>query len=884
MRTVVLGLAILFCSCWSYGQREAANWYFGKDAGLNFNSGTPEVLLDGLINTVEGCESFSDGNGNLLFYTDGKTVWNKLHEVMPNGTELKGSFSTSQAALVVPHPIDKNIYYIFTPDDALTQRNGNTTTNGFNYSVVDMSLQSGYGDVSQKNVTLLSQCSEKVTGIRNSQDGSYWVITQFRNQFYAYRVDANGVNTTPVISTTGPWIDNFENIRGTLKVSPDGTKIAITHTIIEPEFTGSFYLFDFDVNTGIVSNEQLVSSSRLYYGAEFSSDSSKLYGSGFDLDTKDGDVVLGPLQIVQFDLEEANWQNSEYVVDTFLNSQDVFVAGALQLGIDKKIYHTFPSEKLSVMRTPNLKGIDVDFRPFSVDLGGRLATYGLPPFIQSFFETIVTIENFCEGSITTFTTESTGDIVSIDWNFGDPGSGVANTSSLLNPTHVFSTYGVFTVTMNVNYTNGSSRQFIEFVEIAETPDVISEVDLVQCDVDGVEDGLTIFNLNQAITLFNNDNPDITALFFSNEADAMSKTNTIDPQAYSNSVNGEVIYARAFENAECAAIVKINLIVAPMTNLGVYDTVYICDGFITGLGANINTTEVFDRLSQDFPNTDVTLFRNEQDALLEQEEVPLGDLGFGPFDPYPYELYFRVEEANNCAFIGKALLDINEQPIYEEQVQVNLCNGQALLEGIEGYQSYLWSNGMEGPSITVESPGFVDVVFGSGPCLYTQTFEILPELAVGVTDIVVEDFSKNNSIEVLLDPEEDGSLVQYSIDNGTTFQEAARFTNLDPGVYDVVVDNGCNRFAKMVMVGGVPAFFTPNNDGANDLLSLKNPEFFPSYQMTVFNRYGKLLRRFTASESGWDGRYGADEMPPDDYWYVLELENGRVVKGYFTLKR
>ena len=138
--------------------------------------------------------------------------------------------------------------------------------------------------------------------------------------------------------------------------------------------------------------------------------------------------------------------------------------------------------------------------------------------------------------------------------------------------------------------------------------------------------------------------------------------------------------------------------------------------------------------------------------------------------------------------------------------------------------------------------------------------------------------------MLLDPEEDGAFIQYSIDNGTTFQEAARFTNLDPGVYDVVVDNGCNRFTKMVMVGGVPAFFTPNNDGANDFLSLKNPEFFPSYQMTVFNRYGKLLRRFTAAESGWDGRYGADEMPPDDYWYVLELENGRVVKGYFTLKR
>ena len=124
MRILITTIIIILVSANLSAQREAANWYFGQNAGLDFNSGTPVPLLDGQINTVEGGEAFSDANGNLLFYTDGKTVWNRSHQVMPSGTELGGSFSTTQSALVVPNPIDKNIYYVFTPDDALSKNFG----------------------------------------------------------------------------------------------------------------------------------------------------------------------------------------------------------------------------------------------------------------------------------------------------------------------------------------------------------------------------------------------------------------------------------------------------------------------------------------------------------------------------------------------------------------------------------------------------------------------------------------------------------------------------------------------------------------------------------------------------------------------------------------
>jgi hypothetical protein len=81
---------ILFLSINLYSQKESNIWYFGEFAGLDFSNGAPLALTDGQIDTAEGCATISDANGQLLFYTDGKKVWNKNHQVMPNGTGLMG--------------------------------------------------------------------------------------------------------------------------------------------------------------------------------------------------------------------------------------------------------------------------------------------------------------------------------------------------------------------------------------------------------------------------------------------------------------------------------------------------------------------------------------------------------------------------------------------------------------------------------------------------------------------------------------------------------------------------------------------------------------------------------------------------------------------------
>ncbi|NNE76504.1 MAG: hypothetical protein HKN31_05465, partial [Pricia sp.] len=227
----------------SFAQREASRWYFGNKAGLDFNSGSPVALTDGELETHEGCSTISDQNGNLLFYSDGINVWDKLHRLMPNGTGLLGHESSTQSAIIIPKAGSKILYYIFTVDEPDPEEPNNQ---GLNYTLVDLSLNNGFGDVvsSEKNVHLVTynqnnpleyklKCSEKITAVAHNDERSIWVITHFKNTFYAFRVDENGVNHTPIVSQTNtnvPPEGYKQNGIGYLKVSPDGSKIGIAHS------------------------------------------------------------------------------------------------------------------------------------------------------------------------------------------------------------------------------------------------------------------------------------------------------------------------------------------------------------------------------------------------------------------------------------------------------------------------------------------------------------------------------------------------------------------------------------------------------------------------------------------------------------------------------
>ena len=172
MKTKCL-LILLLTSTILYAQKEGNIWYFGRRAGLDFNSGAPVPLTDGIMNTLEGCSAISNDMGNLLFYTDGVSVWNKNHIRMPNGFGLNGHPSSTQSALIVQDPGNSDRYYIFTVP-AQQNHYGFSRPLSFYYNIVDMTLAGGLGDITIKNMLLMNKVTEKLTAVRHANGHDIW--------------------------------------------------------------------------------------------------------------------------------------------------------------------------------------------------------------------------------------------------------------------------------------------------------------------------------------------------------------------------------------------------------------------------------------------------------------------------------------------------------------------------------------------------------------------------------------------------------------------------------------------------------------------------------------------------------------------------------------
>jgi len=147
-------------------------WYFGKGAGIDFTSGSPVVLTDGVMNTDEGATILSDSLGNLLFYSNGEEVWNVVHDIMDNGDSLMGCSSTSQS-IIVPKPgIEDSIYYLF-----YVGCNSLNIDSGFRFAIIDMKINNGMGKVVEKNILLHRPATEKVTAVTHENGYDFWIIT-----------------------------------------------------------------------------------------------------------------------------------------------------------------------------------------------------------------------------------------------------------------------------------------------------------------------------------------------------------------------------------------------------------------------------------------------------------------------------------------------------------------------------------------------------------------------------------------------------------------------------------------------------------------------------------------------------------------------------------
>ena len=534
----------LFC----FSQGEANIWYFGNHAGLDFNTGNPVVLTNGQINTPEGCATISNSNGQLLFYTDGLTVWDRNHTIMPNGTGLLGHPSSSQAAVIVPKPNSSTIYYIFTCSDW-------TNTFGVNYSEVDLSLNSGFGDITtNKNINLISgEVSEKLTAVKHGNGSDYWVMAHGypNNTFYLFKVTALGVETTPVLNNIGTTISTDNDKAGYLKFSPDGSKLVAANG------SSGLEIFDFNSNTGQLSNFQNISgvgTPIFWYGVEFSPSSKILYVSRI-FNQVDFLILISENSLVQYDLTVSNILLSEVTLYSTFQHSLFYGIGALQLAPDGKIYiainDNYINSHISVINNPDVLGTSCNFNVSFLDLSPGFVTLGLPQFIQSYFNASFTVQNLCLGATTQFMLNASQTPISVLWDFGD-----GTTSTLTNPTHQYATPGNYTVTVVVTSASGTINKDRQ-ITISAVPTIANTIsNSTLCGTANQNYDLSQFN---ATLLGTQPSNTYGTAYFSSMSNAVNHVNLL-PVNQSLSIGETTFYAKVYNlnNTSCYAITSFTV--------------------------------------------------------------------------------------------------------------------------------------------------------------------------------------------------------------------------------------------------------------------------------------------------------------------------------------
>lgn len=375
-KVIILSIAAFLCSN-TYSQKYDHVWVFGDSAGLNFNFDPPENFISSIF-TYEACASIADSSGDLLFYTNGEKVWNKEHEIMHNGDDLNiglndevGS-SLTQGVLILPFVNNENKYYIFQ-----IQRDYAIPENyGIEYSIVDMTLDDGLGDVAEKNSELYEDpVTEKMQAVKHGNGKDWWLITSklsetdFSHSFLCFLITDEGIE--------GPFeqiIGSSENTIGwgEMNFNSEGSKLIYSRI-------GKFDLFDFDRCTGLFSNWLEISNlpeGFLIYSSSFSETGNKIYVSTLD-------------KIYQycFDCDSTFTETQTIVFDNEFGGYSI---GQMQLGPDNRIYaatcksllpndvFNSKNQNLCVINFPDLEFPDCDFDTNTVSLGERRVIGGLP--------------------------------------------------------------------------------------------------------------------------------------------------------------------------------------------------------------------------------------------------------------------------------------------------------------------------------------------------------------------------------------------------------------------------------------------------------------------------------------------------------------------------
>ncbi|MBP6696618.1 MAG: HYR domain-containing protein [Flavobacteriales bacterium] len=337
------------------------HWYFGDSASIDFNSGNPVAGSASAMFCREGNACISDASGDLLFYTNGLTIWDRTHQVMANGSGLLGGtlLSSINQALILPWPGSSTVYCVITMDEL-----ENNYANGVRWSQVDMTLNGGLGAVTLKNQFLHDQGQESMAATYHANGTDIWVLFPRPSpaRIELYLLTANGFQA-PII-TVPP---NSDNIMRPI-FSHSGKRLAITWRTPFP-FINSWHLLDFDPATGALSNQLdfPLPGFSFAQACEFSPNDQVLYMSDFD-------------GLHQYDLTQTTAsaiQNSQYTLNANITPLHV------RLAPNGKIYDEAKfTANMASIEAPNNLGAACAYTTMSVVLSPGRGQIGLPLFVR----------------------------------------------------------------------------------------------------------------------------------------------------------------------------------------------------------------------------------------------------------------------------------------------------------------------------------------------------------------------------------------------------------------------------------------------------------------------------------------------------------------------
>jgi len=424
------------------------------------------------------------------------------------------------------------------------------------------------------------------------------------------------------------------------------------------------------------------------------------------------------------------------------------------------------------------------------------------------------------------------------------------------------------------------------IKIEESSPPISSVfNLIQCDDNN--DGITTYNLDLAYEMLTNNDTSLYVNYFRNQADAETSNNPIlNINSFQNTSPEQILYVQVMTPYSCFSISTLKLLTSDnaLTDplpIGICDDDAQDDGF-----SMFDITQRESEILQNLPaGLKLNYYNSENDALLSVNPIT-NPQSFTNNTAYNQIIYIKLSNGGDCFGILKLELIVYSFGETFKDEQVILCSDENItLDAGTGYSSYEWNgNPLEDKNTYIVNTAgdYTLTVANIHGCSASKTFTVKPSGPATDAIIKTDDFKggQNNSVKIQAIGTGD---YEFSLD-GIHYQDSNIFNDLDLGEYKAYINdkNGCGLYTTKFYILDCPLFFTPNNDGKHDVWRIPYLSFIPEAEVSIFDRYGKLITGFGSSGS-WDGTYNDKPLPATDYWFLIKLKD-RIIKGHFSLLR